>query len=1264
MNLLKIYSILSAIIISQLLVAIDAQSQCLTITNLKGCLEKMAPITDTVSHYFWRYLPPDYDESPSTKKYPLIIFLHGAGKRASNNDGVEMNEVLTEGLPLEIKNGNDLCFRVKGVEECFIVFAPQLDDGPTGNNHVWGKLPADLVAYAINKNYKVDLTKIYITGLSMGGRGTILYAQQDIQPLWPHIDKIAAIAVAPGGAGNNSKACLLPTRDIPMWAAHRYQDSVGGAEYYKMKSFVDAVIACTPTNPYAFFSVRPQPPEHDIWGVFYRTNHSEYFPNVYEWFLLNPDNVTAITSPFGPGAFAGSNKTISLPTNSVTLSGSGHDNDGGPVTYVWTKQDGPTGATIVSPTSASTVVNNLVAGNYVFKLTVKDDELMTQYDLVKVTVNSSGNNPPVANAGPDKIITLPTNSVNLAGSATDSDGTITVQWTKDSGPSTGTIQTPTSANTNVTNLVAGIYIFRLTVKDDDLAEDYDRMMLTVNPAPGCPESGTITREYWSGISGNSTSSIPVESAPTSITELTIFQGPSNVGTNYGSRIRGYICAPTTGNYTFWIASNDYSQLWLSTDESPNNKGSVPIAYVNGATDPTVWTKFTSQKSQPIPLTAGQQYYIEALHKQGAGTDHIAVGWTLPNGTDERPIPGNRLIPFQTSVNNSPTVSITSPASGQSFSAPASFTIAANASDSDGSIAKVEFYNGTQKLGEDLTTPYTFSWNNVIAGKYLVTAIATDNESEKKTSAGVTIFVTGKITRDYWSGISGNLVSYIPQSQTPTSTSQLTIFEGPTNTETNYGTRIRGYVVAPTTGNYIFWIASNDHSELRLSTNEEPLNKGDAIASVTGATNVREWTKYPSQKSVAKTLTAGQRYYIEALHKQGMGSANIAVGWTLPSGTEEKPIPGVRLMPYEASANSAPVASISSPSDGQTFSAPASLTITADAADSDGSIAKVEFFNGAEKLGEDLTDPYSYTWENVSTNPYQLSAQVIDNELVGMTSAPVDIFVTGEITRDYWDGVSGNEVALIPVGQTPTSTTALTIFEGPTDVDTNYGSRIRGYILAPATGDYTFWIASNDHSQLWISTDQDPANLGASPIASITGATLPREWTKYPSQASGPVALTAGQLYYIEALHKQGVGTDNIAVGWTLPGGTDERPIPGIRLMPFVGSGGSSARTTSGTSGDYKSTVNTAPAEPGEIEQLNENVLQLYPNPAQNAIHLTGMGSQADIKMYNSQGLLLINKNVSTDGGNMDLETETLQPGIYYVVIKTDQQLYRYRLIKK
>ena len=430
-----------------------------------------------------------------------------------------------------------------------------------------------------------------------------------------------------------------------------------------------------------------------------------------------------------------------------------------------------------------------------------------------------------------------------------------------------------------------------------------------SPDDGCIQTGYALHERWNNVPGNDVSAIPVGTKPDSRRYIDKFEAPENAGTNYGARIRGYVLPPTTGNYKFWIASNDHSELWLSTDDKVANKRR--IAYVSGATNPRQWDKFPTQQSVAIHLEGGRKYYVEALHKQGAGTDHVAVGWQLPDGSFERPIAGSRLSPFIASESTGPTVKITSPVEDATYTAPADIRIEADAYDGDdGMVTRVRFYAGPEGeetlIFEDTSAPYYYIWEDVPAGNYSLYALADDADRNTTGSGAVHFTVnegagcaaSGTILREYWSNVSGNEVSRIPVDREPTSINELTIFEGPSNIGTNYGTRIRGYICPPVTGGYNFWIASNDHSELWLSTDDNPANKRK-IAWIIGSTNPRQWDKFRSQLSTTTIwLTQGQRYYIEALHKQGVGTDHIAVGWQLPDGTMERPIPGSRLSPFE------------------------------------------------------------------------------------------------------------------------------------------------------------------------------------------------------------------------------------------------------------------------------------------------------------------------------------------------------------------------------
>ncbi|MEN9582397.1 MAG: hypothetical protein RL641_351 [Candidatus Parcubacteria bacterium] len=249
-----------------------------------------------------------------------------------------------------------------------------------------------------------------------------------------------------------------------------------------------------------------------------------------------------------PTANAGVDQAITLPTNSATLGGLGSDLDGTIASYAWTKISGGT-ATFINASSASTSVSGLTQGTYVFRLTVTDDQGATGQDTMTIVVSSvaPSNQPPIANAGADTTITLPTSSVILSGSGSDPDGTIaSYSWVKVSG-GTATIANPNSASTNITSLTQGSYTFRLTVTDNLGATSADDKLVTVNPAPvsnqsptanagidqtitlptssatlsgsGTDSDGTITSYTWTKVSGGTATIANASSASTSVTGL-------------------------------------------------------------------------------------------------------------------------------------------------------------------------------------------------------------------------------------------------------------------------------------------------------------------------------------------------------------------------------------------------------------------------------------------------------------------------------------------------------------------------------------------------------------------------------------------------------------------------------------------------------------------------------------------------------------------------------------------------------------------------
>jgi hypothetical protein len=176
-------------------------------------------------------------------------------------------------------------------------------------------------------------------------------------------------------------------------------------------------------------------------------------------------------------------------------------------------------------------------------------------------------------------------------------------------------------------------------------------------------------------------------------------------------------------------------------------------------------------------------------------------------------------------------------------------------------------------------------------------------------------------------------------------------------------------------------------------------------------------------------------------------------------------------------------------------------------------------------------------------------------------------------REVWTGVAGENLAFLTswphYPNSPNSRNLISgNFEAPTDIMDAYGQRIHGYLLAPETGTYSFWIAGDDNSALYISSDTNPAN--ATLVASVPAWTSSRQWDKYGSQF-GQRFLVAGQYYYVYALMKEGGGLDNLAVGWQRPGGLLQRPMPASQFR--LSAGGNALNTSDpSSSSDQSETI--------------------------------------------------------------------------------------------
>jgi lysophospholipase L1-like esterase len=147
------------------------------------------------------------------------------------------------------------------------------------------------------------------------------------------------------------------------------------------------------------------------------------------------------------------------------------------------------------------------------------------------------------------------------------------------------------------------------------------------------------------VNGDWTRSIRSESKPDKSSVLQSFASSQEIGDRYGSRIHGFIYPELTGEHVFGITSDDQSKLFLSTDSDPKNK--KLIAYTNEWTEVGKFNKYETQRSKPVRLERGRKYYIETIHRENSGGDHVSAGWIIPGKSTFRIIPGSNISPFPT-----------------------------------------------------------------------------------------------------------------------------------------------------------------------------------------------------------------------------------------------------------------------------------------------------------------------------------------------------------------------------------------------------------------------------------------------------------------------------------------------------------------------------------------------------------------------------------------------------------------------------------------
>jgi hypothetical protein len=292
-------------------------------------------------------------------------------------------------------------------------------------------------------------------------------------------------------------------------------------------------------------------------------------------------------------------------------------------------------------------------------------------------------------------------------------------------------------------------------------------------------------------------------------------------------------------------------------------------------------------------------------------------------------------------NQAPTVSLTAPAHGAIFTAPASIELVADAVDADGTVVRVEFEQDGVKIGENLVAPYTLLINALASGRYTFTARATDNLGATAVSAAVEIVVL--------------------EPNHPPNVELVAPPDGAT-------------FIAPASFLLVAAASDFDGDIARVEFFEDGNPLGERLMAPF------EWNVGP--------LGAGDYSFTARAHDDMSGITTSA------------PISVLVAAPQP------PSVMLESPFDGAIFVAPATVALRAIAADADGTIARVEFFEGVVKLGEVLVAPFEFVWPGVGPGSYVLTARAHDNSGLSTLSAPRGIVV--RLGLPYFTGFEAGE----------------------------------------------------------------------------------------------------------------------------------------------------------------------------------------------------------------------------------------------------------------
>ena len=793
--------------------------------------------------------------------------------------------------------------------------------------------------------------------------------------------------------------------------------------------------------------------------------------------------------------------------------------------------------------------------------------------------------------------------------------------------------------------------------------------VTVTPLPS-GLSGNVTAEFWTGISGTTIPAIPTTVANTSST-LTSLEIPVNALDNYLVRITGYIVPSTTGSYNLYIASDDNGELWLSINDLPSNK--LRIAYHTDFTDSRQWTKFATQKSANISLTAGTKYYFETLVKEGAGGDNLAIGWTGP-GISAITVIGSTNLDKYVAVDNIPPTSVSISPTTVSVFENATTQLTATVAPSNATNKNVIWSSSNAAIA-NVSTSGLFT--GIAAGTASITVTTADGGKTATCAVTVTSAptgITGDVTAEFWTGLSGTTIPAIPASA-PNSTSTISSVEIPSDAMDNYLVRIRGYIVPSTTGTYNLYIASDDNGQLWLSTNSDPANKAQ-IATVGDWTASREWTKYATQKSANKSLTANTKYYFEAIMKEGGGGDNLAIGWTGPGISTITVIGSTNLDKYVASAT-VPVTGVTMNPTTASIAVNATSQLTATVAPSNATNKNVTWSTSSSTVatvsstglvtgkvaGTATITVTTADGSKTATCAVTVTAPSCIDEQGTVTcyNAASTMTVDGYLNEASW--CISNTLTKTAMGTKNNTVTFGVLYD---NTNLYVGVKVLDANLYANNSTYAW---ENDGIELYF----DPNNSGGTSYDAndrqyIKAKSTLAFWANAGGVSGASVSwvnITGGYTMEFKIpftlLGISSTPANNTIIGFDIANDDDDAGTG--RTIQSIWNGDGTDYTNPSVFGDLKisSTLKSAAYET-EVALEEQYSIMVYPNPVTNVLHIANAANNADISIFSMDGKLV--SKLKANGAEMEIDVTSWNKGIYIFKINSINQNMATKLIIK